>query len=85
MNMLAKFHHEKTNFDEIRGHLLILLFYRALIREPEGLLRKKDIKLEVEVLHTPKFRRPKYFFQLHLARVCKFAHTPRNRAKLTIL
>ena len=42
-------------FDEIRGHLLILLFYRALTRASEGLLRKKAIIFEVEVLHRPKF------------------------------
>ena len=29
MNVLAKFHVEKMIFDEIRGHLLCLLFYRA--------------------------------------------------------
>ena len=28
-------------------------FYRALTRASEGLLRKKAIKFEVEVLHTP--------------------------------
>ena len=57
MNILAKFHQERTNFDEIRGHLLILPFYRALTRASEGLLRKKAIKFEVEVLHTPNFHR----------------------------
>ena len=57
MNILAKFHQEKTNFDEIRGHLLILLFYRALTRASEDLLWKKAIKFKVEVLHTPNFHR----------------------------
>ena len=57
INILAKFHHEKTIFDEIRRHLLFLLFYRALTRAPDGLLRKKAIKVEVQVLHTPIFRR----------------------------
>ena len=57
INILAKFHHEKTIFDEIRGHLLILPFYRALTRASEGLLREKAIKFEVEMLHTPNFDR----------------------------
>ena len=52
INILAKFHQEKTIFDEIRGHLLILPFYRALTRAFDGLLRKKAIKSEVEMLHT---------------------------------
>ena len=29
---------KKTIFDEVRGHLIILLFYRTLIRASEGLL-----------------------------------------------
>ena len=29
MNILAKFHQERTIFDEIREHLLFLPFYRA--------------------------------------------------------
>ena len=41
MNILAKFHQEITIFDEVRGHLLILLIYRALTRASEGLLREK--------------------------------------------
>ena len=57
MNILAKFHQEQTIFDDIRGYLLILLFYRALTRASKGLLRKKDMKFEVEVLDTPNFRR----------------------------
>ena len=55
MNILVKFHQERAIFDEIRGHLLILPFYRALTRASEGLLRKKAIKSEVEVLHTQNF------------------------------
>ena len=57
MNILVKFHQERTIFDEIRGHLLILPFYRALTRASEGLLWKKAMKVEVEVLHTPIFHR----------------------------
>ena len=57
MNILAKFHEERTVFDEIRGRLLILPFYRALTRASEGLLRKKALKFEVEVPHTPNFHR----------------------------
>ena len=44
MNILAKFHQEKLIFDEVRGHLLILLFDRALTRASDGLLWKKAIK-----------------------------------------
>ena len=57
MNILANLYQEKIIFDEIRGHLLILPFYRALTRASEGLLLKKAIKFEVEVLHTPIFHR----------------------------
>ena len=57
INILAKFRREKTIFDEIRGHLLILLYYRALTRVSRGLLCKKTIKFEVEALHTPNFHR----------------------------
>ena len=53
MNILVKFHQEETFFDEIRGHLLILPFYRALLRASEGLLREKAIKFEVEVYGGP--------------------------------
>ena len=56
MNNVAKFH-KKTIFDDIRGHFLILPFYRALTRASEGLLRKKAVKFEVKVLHTPIFHR----------------------------
>ena len=35
MNTLAKFHQEKMIFDKIRGHLLILPFYRAPTRASE--------------------------------------------------
>ena len=57
MNMMARFHREITIFDEIRGQLLILPFYRALTRASEGLLLKKAIKFEVEVLQMPNFHR----------------------------
>ena len=57
MNISAKFHQYKTIFDEIRGYLLVLPFYRALTRASEGLLQKKAIKFEVEVLHKPNFHR----------------------------
>jgi len=56
MKIVAKFN-KKTIFDEIRGYLLILPFYRALTRASEGLLFKKAIKFEVVVLHTPNFHR----------------------------
>ena len=49
--MLSKFREEKMIFDKIRGHLLILPFYRAQTRVSDGLLWKKAIKSEVEVLH----------------------------------
>ena len=42
-------------FDEIRGHLVILSFYRAQTRNSEVSLRKKAIKFEVDVLDTPNF------------------------------
>ena len=57
MNIVANFHRDKTIFDEIRGLFLMLPFYRALTRVSESLLRKKAIKFEVEVLHTPHFYR----------------------------
>ena len=57
MNILAKFHQEKTISDEIRGHLLILQFYRTLTSAPEGLLWEKAIKFEVEMLHTTNLHR----------------------------
>ena len=41
-------------FDEIRGQLVIVPFYRA---QNKGPLRKKDIKLELEVLDTLNFHR----------------------------
>ena len=61
MNILVKFHQEKTIFDEIRGRILILLFYRPLTRAYIGLLRKKAIKFEVEVLHIPNFTEYVYY------------------------
>ena len=36
---------------------LILPFYRALTRASDGLLRKRAIKFEVELLNTPNFHR----------------------------
>ena len=46
MNILAKFHQERTIFDEIKRYLLILLFYLALTRASEGMFQKKAIKFE---------------------------------------
>ena len=57
MNILAKCHQERTIFDEIRGHLLMLPFYRALTRASEGLFWKEAVRFKVEVLHTPNFHR----------------------------
>ena len=45
------------NFDEIKGHLLILPFYRSQTNACEGPLQKKAIKSEVEVLNTQNFHR----------------------------
>ena len=42
---------------EIRGHLLILLFYRDQTRASDVLLRKKAMKFEVELLDTPNLHR----------------------------
>ena len=44
-------------FDEIRGHLVILPFYKIQTRDFESPLRKRAIKFEVEVLDTPNFHR----------------------------
>ena len=44
-------------FTEIRGHLLILLFYRDQTRASDVLLRKKAMKFEVELLDTPNLHR----------------------------
>ena len=57
MNILAKFHQEKNVFDEIRGHLLNLLFYRTLTRASEGFLREKAVKFAVKVILTPNLHR----------------------------
>ena len=43
-------------FDEIRGHLVILPFYRAQTRDSHGPLRKAAIKSEADVLDTPYFK-----------------------------
>ena len=57
IHVLANFYEEILIFDEIRGHLVILQFYRAWTRDSEGLLRKRAILFEVEVLDTPNFHR----------------------------
>ena len=57
MNILAKSRQKRTIFDEIRGHLLILPFYRALTKASKGLRQKKALNLEGEVLHKPNFHR----------------------------
>ena len=57
IHILAKFHDEIMIFEGIRGHLVILPFYRAQTRDSEGPLRKKAIKFEVDVLDTPNFHR----------------------------
>ena len=46
---------QETIFDKIKGHLLILVFYRAQTRVSKALLRKKAIKFEAEVLDTPTY------------------------------
>ena len=56
-HVLAKVHEEIMIFEEVRGHLVILLFYRAQTRDSEGPLRKRAIIFEVEVLDTPNFLR----------------------------
>ena len=55
IHVLAKFHEEILIFDEIRGHLVVLQFYRAQTRDSKGPLRKKAIKFELNVLDTPNF------------------------------
>ena len=49
------FFEKNNNFDEIRGDLLILLFFRAQTRASKGPLRKNHTELEVEALDTPNF------------------------------
>ena len=51
VNILAKFDEENMIFDEIKGHLQILLFYRA--RASQGLLLQTAIKFEVKMLDMP--------------------------------
>ena len=41
--------------DEIRGHLVILPFYRAQPETLEGPPRKRAKKFEVELLNIPNF------------------------------
>ena len=57
IHILAKFHEKIMIFGEIRGHLVILPFYRAQTRDFYGPLRKKAIKFEADVLDTPNFHR----------------------------
>ena len=57
IHILAKFHEKIMIFGEIRGHLVILPFYRAQTRDSYGPLRKKAIKFEADVLDTPNFHR----------------------------
>ena len=66
-------------FGEIRGHLVVLQFYRAQTRDSDGPLRKRAIQFEIEVLDTLNFQRPCLicsapnfpFSQIELG-VCKF-------------
>ena len=44
-------------FDEVRGLLVIFLFYRAHTRGSEGPLKKTAIELKVEELDSPNFHR----------------------------
>ena len=44
-------------FDEIRGHLVILPYYRAQTRDFEGHLSKRAMNFKVEVLEKPNFHR----------------------------
>ena len=44
IHFFGKIQEEIMIFDEILGHLLILLFYRAQTRASDGLLRKNAIK-----------------------------------------
>ena len=59
LHVLATFYEEMI-FDEIRGYLVILPFYRAQTRASENPLRNRATKFEVEVLKT--------FIQSNLAR-----------------
>ena len=45
MNILAKFHQEQTIFDEIRGYLLILLFYMGSDQSIWGSSSEKGYKI----------------------------------------
>ena len=42
--------------DEIRGTLVILSFYRALIRDSNIPLQKRAMQFEVKVLDTPDLK-----------------------------
>ena len=52
IHVLANFHENRMIFDEIRGHLVILPFYRAQPRDCKCLLRKKGIEFEGGLLYT---------------------------------
>ena len=53
--VLAQFNDKIMIFDEIRGQLVILPFYRAQTRDSEILVRKRAVKFELEVLDTSNF------------------------------
>ena len=57
IHVLTQSHEKIMIFDEIRGHLVILSFYRAQTRDSQGPLQKKAIKFEVDVLDTPNLHR----------------------------
>ena len=56
-HVLEKFREKMMLFDKIRGHLVIFSYYSAQTTDPEGPLRKRAIKFEVEMLDTPNFHR----------------------------
>ena len=55
VHVFAKLHEEIMIVDEIRGHLVILPFYRAQPETLEGPPRKRAKKFEVELLNIPNF------------------------------
>ena len=57
IHISVKFYVKIMTFDEIRGHVVILSFCRAQIRDSEGPLRKRAIRFEVEVLDIPNCHR----------------------------
>ena len=44
-------------FDEIRGHLLILLLYSAQTKASDEFVLKNAVKFALEALHTLNFHR----------------------------